>query len=121
MKPAPFEYFIPDSIEQALELRRAAQAEAAGAEQALGQHTTTFIGDAELDLGEMFQALFDAFGEMGSEAETTDTTPAVPELEFVISVKPSKNSNWNSGSVPVVCEMSPMCNHRSVWRPSAYA
>jgi hypothetical protein len=49
----------------------------------------TTTSAVELDLGEMFQALFDAFGEMGSELETTDTAPAVPELEFVISVKPS--------------------------------
>jgi hypothetical protein len=51
----------------------------------------TRTSGVELDLGAMFQALFDAFGEMGSELgdDTTATTVALPELEFLITVEPS--------------------------------
>ena len=51
----------------------------------------TTTSEVTLDLGEMFRALLDAFGEMGSELgdDTTDTTSAVPELEFLITVEPS--------------------------------
>jgi potassium efflux system protein len=41
------------AIEQALERRRAAQAQAATAEHGPIQHTATFVADSELDLGEM--------------------------------------------------------------------
>lgn len=51
----------------------------------------TNTSKVELNLGEMFQALFDAFGEMGSELGngTTGTTVATPEVEFLITVEPS--------------------------------
>lgn len=54
---------------------------------------TTETSEVEIDLGEMFQQLFDAFGELGSElGETTDTTAAVPEITFLITVAPSSAS-----------------------------
>lgn len=51
---------------------------------------TTETSEVVLDLGEMFQQLFNAFGQLGSElGETTDTTAGVPEITFMITVAPS--------------------------------
>ena len=51
---------------------------------------TTETSEVVLDLGEMFQQLFDAFSELGSElGETTDTTVEIPEITFLITVAPS--------------------------------
>jgi hypothetical protein len=50
----------------------------------------TETSEVVLDLGEMFQQLFDAFGELGLESgETTDTAAEIPEITFVITVAPS--------------------------------
>jgi len=48
---------------------------------------TTETAEVVLDLGEMFQALFDAFGELGNETE--DTTVEIPNMTFLITVAPS--------------------------------
>ncbi len=52
---------------------------------------TTKTSKVELDLGEMFQALFDAFGELGAELgdDTEDTTVEIPNITFLITVEPS--------------------------------
>ncbi|MDH3260618.1 MAG: hypothetical protein OEM81_15050 [Acidimicrobiia bacterium] len=52
---------------------------------------TTETSEVVLDLGEMFQQLFDAFGELGSELsdETTDTAVETPKITFLITVAPS--------------------------------
>jgi len=52
---------------------------------------TTETSEVVLDLGAMFQALFDAFGELGTDlgAETTDTAPGIPSITFLITVAPS--------------------------------
>jgi hypothetical protein len=52
---------------------------------------TTETSEVVLDLGEMFQALFDAFGELGTElgGETEDSTVDLPSVTFLITVAPS--------------------------------
>jgi len=48
---------------------------------------TTDTSEVVLDLGEMFQALFDAFGELGDG--TSDPTAELPQITFLITVAPS--------------------------------
>ena len=52
---------------------------------------TTETSEVILDLGEMFQGLFDAFGELGAEPgdTTSDTGRETPDITFVITVAPS--------------------------------
>lgn len=52
---------------------------------------TTETSEVVLDLGEMFQALFDAFGEMGAELgdESEDSTVDTPNITFLIKIAPS--------------------------------
>jgi len=52
---------------------------------------TTETSQVVLDLGAMFQALFDAFGDMSAEleGETPDTAPEIPNITFLITVAPS--------------------------------
>jgi hypothetical protein len=65
--------------------------------ETLGEHKvavvrfTTETSEVVLDLGEMFQALFDAFGELGAETgdESTSTRPEIPDITFSITVAPS--------------------------------
>lgn len=51
----------------------------------------TETSEVVIDLGEMFQALFDAFGDLGAELgdETSETAPEIPNITFLITVAPS--------------------------------
>ena len=70
----------------------------------------TKTSEVVLDLGEMFQALFDAFGELGNElgGETGDTAVEIPGITFLITVAPSNATGavWFDQEAGIVVKSS---------------
>jgi hypothetical protein len=70
---------------------------------------TTETSEVVLDLGAMFQALFDAFGEMGSDLSGETTEPAeIPDITFLITVAPSTAAGtvWFDQEAGIVAKFS---------------
>jgi hypothetical protein len=71
---------------------------------------STETSEVVLDLGEMFQALFDAFGELGAELgdETTDPGAEIPNITFLITVAPSSANGtvWFDQEAGIVTKFS---------------
>ena len=71
---------------------------------------TTETSEVVLDLGAMFQALFDAFGEMGTELgdETPGPAPEIPDITFLITVAPSTANGtvWFDQGAGIVTKFS---------------